>query len=184
MTQIIGITGRKYHGKDSVARELVTQGFTVKRFAGPLKAMLRAFYAEHGIDAHTIERKIEGDLKEHPCPLLRGKTPRYAMQTLGDEWGRQLIATDLWTESLAYRTEGADKVVVPDVRYPNEGDTLARLGAELWRVDASDRVKATEGSNHASETSVDTLAVHKEISNNGTLFELSAAVKTALSLPT
>lgn len=183
MTQIIGITGRKYHGKDSVARELVAQGYAVVRFAGPLKAMLRAFYAEHGIDSQVIERKIEGDLKEHPCPLLRGKTPRYAMQTLGDEWGRQLIALDLWTESLAYRVEDKAKVVVPDVRYPNEGDTLARLNAQLWRVDAGDRVVANESSKHASEESVDTLAVHKEISNNGTLFELSVAVKAALSLP-
>lgn len=183
MTQIIGITGRKYHGKDSVARELVAQGFLIVRFAGPLKAMLRAFYAEHGVDPRTIERKIEGDLKEHPCPLLRGKTPRYAMQTLGDEWGRQLISDDLWTESLVYRVEGKDKVAVPDVRYPNEGDTLARMDAELWRVDASDRVHNNDSSNHASETSVDTLAVHKEISNNGTLFELSAAVRAALSLP-
>lgn len=183
MNQIIGITGRKYHGKDSVARELTLQGFTVKRFAGPLKAMLRAFYIEHGVEPATIYRKIEGDLKEHPCSLLRGKTPRYAMQTLGTEWGRQLIADDLWTESLAHRAEGIDKVVVPDVRFPNEADTLARLDGELWRVDASGRVPETAGSDHSSETSVDSLAVHKEISNDGTLFELSVAVKAALSLP-
>ena len=181
MTQIIGITGRKYHGKDTVAAQVAAEGYKVVRFAGPLKAMLRAFYVEHGIEPRTIDRKIEGDLKEHPCPLLRGKTPRYAMQTLGDEWGRQLISDDLWTSSLAYRVEGIDKVVVPDVRYPNEGDALAKLGAEIWRVDASERVKANESSNHASEANVDTLAVHKEIDNNGTLFELSAAVRAALS---
>ena len=101
--KLVGITGRKYHGKDTVARELVLNGFSIVRFAGPLKDMMRAFYRAHDINEAVIERKIEGDLKEHPCPLLRGKTPRYAMQTLGDEWGRQLISADLWTESLAYR---------------------------------------------------------------------------------
>jgi hypothetical protein len=183
MPNLIGITGRKYNGKDTVARELALNGYAVVRFAGPLKDMLRAFYKAHGVDDAVIERKIEGDLKEHPCPLLRGKTPRYAMQTLGDEWGRQLISDDLWVESLAYRVEGKPRVVVPDVRYANEADTIARLNGEVWRVDAGKRVPENESSGHASETEVDTLAVHKEIDNNGTLFELSHAVKAALSLP-
>ena len=182
--KLVGITGRKHHGKDTVARELVLNGFSIVRFAGPLKDMLRAFYRAHGIHEDVIERKIEGDLKEHPCPLLRGKTPRYAMQTLGDEWGRQLISDDLWTESLAYRAEGKGKVVVPDVRYPNEAEAIAKLNGELWRVNAGERVPDTEGSGHASETSVNTLAVNKEIDNSGTQFALSAAVQAALSLPT
>lgn len=184
MADVIGVTGRKYHGKDSVARELISNGYAIVRFAGPLKAMLRAFYREHGVDEIIIERKIEGDLKEHPCPFLRGKTPRYAMQTLGDEWGRQLISDDLWTESLRYRLEPHDKAVVPDCRYPNEADLLKRAGARLWRVEANERVAPTAGSNHASETEVDHLPADVEISNNGTLYELSAAVKAALSLPT
>lgn len=182
--KLVGITGRKYHGKDTVARELVLNGFSIVRFAGPLKDMLRAFYRAHDINENVIERKIEGDLKEHPCPLLRGKTPRYAMQTLGDEWGRQLISDDLWTESFAYRTEGKDKVVAPDVRYSNEVDAIAKLNGEVWRVDASGRVPDTAGSGHASETSVNSLTVNKEIDNNGTPFALSTAVKAALSLPT
>lgn len=180
---MIGVTGRKYHGKDSVSRELALQGYKVLRFAGPLKAMLRAFYKSHDLDDYTIERKIEGDLKEFPCPLLRGKTPRFAMQTLGDEWGRQLIAVDLWTESMRVRLAATEKAVVPDCRYPNEADFLRSLGADIWRVNAGDRVSANEHSNHASETQVDSIAVDKEISNEGTLFELSTAVRAALSLP-
>lgn len=184
MPQVIGVTGRKYHGKDSVARELAASGYAVVRFAGPLKAMLRAFYREHGVDEIIIDRKIEGDLKEHPCPFLRGKTPRHAMQTLGDEWGRQLIADDLWIESLRYRLEPHDKVVVPDCRYANEADLLKRTGARLWRVEANQRVAPTAGSSHASETEVGSLPVDIEISNNGSLYELSAAVKAALSIST
>lgn len=180
---MIGITGRKYHGKDSVSRELALHGFAVVRFAGPLKAMLRAFYAEHGLDTVTIERKIEGDLKEHPCALLRGKTPRYAMQTLGDEWGRQLIADDLWVESLFTRATAVEKAVVPDVRYPNEAAAIARTGGSLWRVNAGGRVPDNEHSTHASETQVDSITVDLEILNEGTLFELSTAVRAALLVP-
>lgn len=179
---VIGVTGKKYHGKDTVARELVCHGFAVVRFAGPLKAMIRAFYVEHGLDDVTIDRKLEGDLKETPCSFLAGKTPRYAMQTLGDEWGRQLIGRDLWIDSFSARAALHEKVVVPDTRYPNEAEAIHRLGGKVWRIDASERVAPNEFSSHASETEVDSLIVDREISNNGDLRELSAAVNAALAV--
>lgn len=179
---LIGITGRKYHGKDTVAQEVARQNYAIVRFADPLKAMLRAFYETHGVTSAVIDRKLEGDLKEHPCPLLRGKTPRYAMQTLGDEWGRQLIAKDLWTESHACRSEQFEKVVVPDVRYENEVAEIKRRGGVVWRVDASQRVGSNDLSGHASEMTVDRLVVDVEIDNNGSAFELTKAVQVALSV--
>lgn len=178
--QVIGITGRKRHGKDTVARELVLHGFSVVRFADPLKAMLRAFYQVHGLGAVEIERRIEGDLKEVPCIYLNGKTPRYAMQTLGTEWGRDLIDKNLWTDSLQRRAVVYDKVAVPDVRFDNECEAVRDIGGKVFRVEARQRVGVTEQSNHSSETSIDTLPVDLEISNNGTAFELSAAVRAAL----
>jgi hypothetical protein len=178
--EVIGITGRKRHGKDTVARELVLHGFTVVRFADPLKAMLRAFYGAHDLPLLEIERRIEGDLKEVPCVYLNGRTPRYAMQTLGTEWGRDLIDTNLWTDSLKRRAAAHDKVAVPDMRFPNEGEAIAELGGKCIRVEAHQRVGVTAQSNHSSETGIDTLPVDLEISNNGTPFELAAAVKAAL----
>jgi hypothetical protein len=79
--RLIALTGYAGSGKSTLADILACEhGFTVVKFAGPLKAMLRAL----GLD----EREIEGDLKEQPCQLLAGHTPRRAMQTLGTEWGR------------------------------------------------------------------------------------------------
>ena len=182
--EVIGITGRKRHGKDTVARELALHGFTVVRFADPLKAMLRAFYAAHGLSDFEIEMKIEGALKEAPCTFLNGRTPRYAMQTLGTEWGRDLIDINLWTDSLQRRAAAHDKVVVPDVRFSNECDAVSAIGGKMLRVEARQRVGITEQSNHSSETGIDVLPVDLEISNNGTLFELSAAVRAALGFST
>ncbi|MBO4228044.1 deoxynucleotide monophosphate kinase [Bradyrhizobium neotropicale] len=181
---VIGITGKKFHGKDTVARELVLHGYSVVRFADPLKAMLRAFYAAHDLDERETERRIEGDLKEVPCIYLNGKTPRHAMQTLGTEWGRDLIDRDLWTESLKRRAAKHDRVVVPDLRFENELDTLRELSAKVWRVDASDRVRDNAASRHSSETTVAKLSVDVEVPNNGTPFELSCAVKAALGFST
>jgi hypothetical protein len=182
--EVIGITGRKRHGKDSVARELVLHGFTVIRFADPLKAMLRAFYGAHDMPPIEIERRVEGDLKEVPCIYLNGKTPRHAMQTLGTEWGRDLIDTNLWTDSLKRRAAQHDKVVVPDLRFTNECQAIADLGGKRIRVEANQRVGVTAQSNHSSETEIDKLPVEIEIDNNGTPFELSTAVRAALSFST
>jgi putative protein kinase ArgK-like GTPase of G3E family len=78
--QIIGLTGLMGSGKSLAAQELERIGFTRTRFAGSLKDMMRVL--------GLTEEEIEGNLKETACALLGGKTPRYAMQTIGTEWGR------------------------------------------------------------------------------------------------
>ena len=175
--QVFGITGRKQHGKDTVTRELVLKGYELLRFADPLKNMLRAFYETMEVPSADIERRIEGDLKEVPCIYLNGKTPRHAMQTLGTEWGRGLIHEDLWVDSRMRRAAGRSKVVISDVRFPNECATVKRLDGKIVRVDASKRVAFNEFSNHLSETQIDALPADVEIDNNGTRFELSCAVQ-------
>lgn len=181
MQKVIGITGRKRHGKDTVARELVLNGFKVLRFADPLKEMLRAFYRAHDLVESEIERRLEGDLKEHPCIYLNGRSPRYAMQTLGTEWGRDLIDNNLWVDSLHRRASLHDKVAVPDVRFDNECAKIHEMDGKIVRVDASKRVPEDTHSNHSSETGIGKLPADLEIDNNGTPFELQHAIKAMLS---
>lgn len=123
---VIAFTGLAGSGKSTAAMHLVERhGFVRVRFAGPLKAMMAAL----GLS----EFEIEGDRKEVPCDLLCGRTPRYAMQTIGTEWGREIIGNDLWTR--AWRA-AVDKlpagvpVVVDDCRFPNEAAAVLdfRLG--------------------------------------------------------
>lgn len=180
--RLIGVAGKKGHGKDTVARILCEQGFTLLRFADPLKAMLRAFYRNHHMLDTEIERRIEGDLKEIPCIFLRGKTPRHAMQTLGTEWGRGCVAGDLWVRSLIDRYYiGNEDVVVPDLRFVNEAHAIQDAGGRVIFVDASERVKDNEYSTHSSEQELGSLPRDTEINNNGTLFELKEAVRIALA---
>lgn len=178
---VVGITGRKHHGKDTLAQHFVARGFVQMRFADPLKEMLRAFYRCVGVDLATIERKIEGDLKEVSCPRLRGHTPREAMQTLGTEWGRVLMADDLWVNALQHRAlhVGRD-VVVSDVRFDNECAAIKAIGGVVVRVDASKRVPANEFSDHPSEVNVDTLPSDGIVDNNGPEFYLKTAVDQLL----
>jgi hypothetical protein len=83
--------------------------------------------------------ELYGHLKEKPSPLLGGKTPRHAMQTLGTEWGRNLISADLWTNAWLVPVQehlaNGRCVVVDDVRFKNEMQIIHGLGGELWCVD-------------------------------------------------
>lgn len=135
MAKIVALTGKAGAGKSTVAAHLEEKhGFKRVRFADPLKNMLRSLYRDAGLDDETIERKIDGDLKEQPCDVLRGRTPRQAMQWLGTEWGRELIAPDFWTELWARRAFPHRLVVVEDCRFDNEAQMVRAAGGILFEV--------------------------------------------------
>jgi hypothetical protein len=141
---LIGLCGAMKAGKSTAAEHLVeAHGFFRMRFAGPLKEMLKCL--------GLTQAEIDGDLKETPCAKLGGKTPRHAMQTLGTEWGRNLIWGDLWTDALRRSVEvamacGGD-VVIDDVRFPNEVKMIEELGGHVICIE---RI-GTGGVGHASE---------------------------------
>ena len=153
MSRLVAFTGPIGCGKTTAAEALIEEGWVRIKFADPLKNMLRAFYAACGIeDPSYIEARIEGGLKEEPDPFLQGRTPRHAMQTLGTDWGRQLIAPDLWTRAweqrvLAMASRELD-VVVDDCRFENEAAAVRRLGGMVVRIDGR---SAGAESKHASE---------------------------------
>ena len=145
---LIAFTGRAGAGKSTAAYYLSEgRGFTRMRIAGPLKAMLRAI----GLAA----REIDGDLTERPCARLNGRTPRYAMQTLGTEWGRALMHPDLWIDlfvsDVRERLSLGENVVVDDLRFPNEEAIIRKLGGVIVHVyeqSGSPAVGAHESETH------------------------------------
>lgn len=144
---LIGLHGVKGSGKSTVADYLESHyGFTRVRFADPLKNMMRALglRTEH----------IEGNLKEVPCPLLGGQTPRYAMQTLGTEWGRTLIDEDLWVNAATNKVRSLlawnRDVVMEDARFPNELRAIKALGGRIALIAPGDRLPISTDP-HASE---------------------------------
>ncbi|MBR0867323.1 hypothetical protein ACVIWV_005754 [Bradyrhizobium diazoefficiens] len=133
---VIGLKGFIGSGKTTVARHLIERhGFVRGRFAGALKDMLRAYLRYRHCDEATIERMIEGDLKEQPSPWLGGKSPRHAMEGLGGLWGRDHMGSDFWigTETDKLYIETPHRVVFEDVRHANEGEAIDRMGG--WVVE-------------------------------------------------
>lgn len=151
---LVGLIGRKGSGKDTAAATLLGQGYENVKFAGALKTMIRALLAYQGADPDTIERMIEGDLKEEPTPYLAGRSPRHAMQTLGTDWGRKLMHEEFWVEVTKPLLRNG-KVVVTDVRFLNEVMEIIELGGVPIGVEAEWQ-KPTPGE-HESEALIDGL---------------------------
>ena len=131
---LIAFCGLIGAGKSYAARHLVLKhGFIRTRFAGPLKEMMKAL----GLN----DSEIDGAAKELPCDKLGGKTPRHAMQTLGAQWGRDLIDPELWVnawarEALGLMSDGWD-VVVDDCRFLNEAGKVWLHGGKLIKIERS-----------------------------------------------
>jgi hypothetical protein len=127
---IIALSGAAGSGKSTAAAHLVDKGYTLVKFAGPLKDMMRAI----GLS----EEHIEGILKEQPCALLQGQTPRHAMQTIGTQWGRDIIGPHFWIglwEARALEVlDSGGRVVTDDCRFENEADAVRKLGGSVVRL--------------------------------------------------
>lgn len=167
---IIAFTGLAGAGKSTAAMHLVkSRGFERVRFAGPLKAMMAAL----GLSP----AEIDGDRKEQPCELLGGRTPRYAMQTIGTEWGRDLIAPDLWIRAWhAALAKVTGDVVIDDCRFPNEADAVIAAGGFMVRVE---RPGAGTASIHSSEQHA--LPAARILQNTGNVSGLHAQIDEMVS---
>jgi len=174
MTFVVGISGKKGSGKDTAGKALCEKlGFKEIKFATPLKLMLGALLWYRGADEHLIERMLDGDLKEVPSPLLNGRTPRYAMQTLGTEWGRNLIHEDLWIDTFQDKAKTFDRVVNTDTRFPNEVGKIFDMDGIVIKVE---RDVLASGDEHPSEALVDTLTVDHIVKNNTSIEDFQAEI--------
>jgi hypothetical protein len=119
---IIGLAGPAGAGKTTAALYLMRFGMHRMRFAEPFKAVGKIL----GLDFDVQ--------KETPFDELCGRTPRYFMQRLGHDFGREMIGTDIWAKAwlrAVNRLPPAVSVVVDDLRYDNEVQYVRRAGHSL-----------------------------------------------------
>ena len=122
---IIGTIGFIGSGKGTVADILVEKrGFTKLAFADSVKDATAAIFG-------WPRALLEGDtdesrrFREEVDPWWSEKTgkyitPRYMLQLMGTEAGRDVFHKDLWILSLEKKLGMYKDVVIADVRFPNE----------------------------------------------------------------
>lgn len=174
MGTIIGICGRAGAGKGAVAKLLEQKhGFTVISFADPIYAAVSA------ITGIPVESLSDRSAKEQIIPAV-GKSPRELLQTLGTEWGRDLVSPDLWANIAMARAKTHEKVVIPDVRFDNEAVAIKQAGGAVWRVVGREYEMHGGTSTHVSEAGVSASLVDATLRNASDLVALFSVAEAAI----
>lgn len=190
---LIGLMGYAQTGKDSVATILVEHhGYTRIAFADKLREVAYALNPIIGL------RHTSPDGGAWPRSYLRlqdvvnsagwdhAKTTypevRRLLQALGTEVGRQVLSPALFGDDSLWVRAAIDnlpsaRIVVTDVRFPNEAEAILERGGVLWRVERRGYGPVND---HPSETAVDHLHPNATLQNDGTLEDLATLVNGLL----
>lgn len=200
--ELIGISGKPRHGKDTIADALVERyGFVKIPFAKELKRVVSVVFEI------PLER-LNGDNKDspYPQPLLLTKTlichlldelgvndtdievdliqkfnckeiisDRQLLQTVGTDIVRKCIDNDYWINKFIEEVKQHEKVVCSDARMPNERKLIRDLDGEVILVK---RPNFDTGDTHESENSLGEDGEYDVIvTNDYTVFSLKSEIQ-------
>lgn len=166
--RVIALAGAAGAGKDTAADYLCRKyDFARYAFAKPLKAALNAMFGWRGFEWSNRT------WKEETLPDI-GKSPRQLAQTLGTEWGRQLVHCDLWLLLAKREIERARQcdergIVFTDCRFANEAKFVKDQGGIVLHIS---RPGIASVSAHASEQSLPYELVTGYVVNDGAIEDL------------
>jgi len=160
MSSVLALCGAATCGKSTLASALCEErGYIRMSFASPTYNMMSVLLGE---DARSIDKTI-------PLDQLGGKTLRYALQTLGTEWGRDTIFGELWCDAVIRDIKNmpvGSKVVIDDARFPNEFLALRGVGASVVKIIRRGS-SAGDGAGHESERYWEAEHADLTLLNNG-----------------
>jgi len=168
---IIGILGKKYHGKDTVSDFIMdmNSNFTRMSFADPLKKISKVLFS-------FTDEQLYGDKKEEEDEYWK-VSPRQVFQFLGTDICRKQmkkiipeIEDNFWVECLRRQLNNIEgNIVISDVRFPNEAKMIKEMGGYIIKVT---RPLLESNDEHYSEQIIDYVNYDYAINNNGSLEEL------------
>ncbi len=175
---IIGLCGAAGAGKNTVAERLCLEHkFVPMAFADPLYAAVSA------ITGLTVEQLQDRSRKENALGWI-SCSPRRLLQTLGTDWGRNMIHEEIWVMATMQRIEASPEFdyCLTDVRFPNEAAAIKARGGVVWRVVRPGfGVLDGETASHESERGIPDEYIDDEVVNGGGILALQAAVDAAMS---
>jgi hypothetical protein len=173
---IIGLSGYSRSGKDEVAKILVEDyGFIRVAFADKIRELL--YEMNPIVDTHYHLKSLVDaygwdEVKRRP-------QVREMLQNIG-LGARTLFGDMFWVNQTMDSSVLANSdIVVTDVRFINEADTLKLNGGQIWRIKRPG-VDAVNG--HVSEHELDGYKVEMILKNEGTLDDLRELVRRRMAL--
>jgi hypothetical protein len=198
--KIIGLTGPAGSGKDATADAIIhLTGGTRMAFADALRAEVCAAFGvplayltnpetkEHAISALALPRCIDAGFlcamttADLAVDFSAPRSPRWIMQQWGTEY-RRAQNQDYWRAKILRRIGRGlyVPIVITDVRFADEAQTVTDLGGEIWRVERPGY--GVGAGSHESETTGAEFAPARVIDNSAGLAELTQKVREALGL--
>lgn len=167
--RIIGLAGNIGAGKNLVASMI--PGATVIEWSDRLYAGLAAIL---GVTVRTLK---ERHVKESGLDVAGMRIDvRLGLQTLGTDWGRDIIHPDLWVNlTLGDIPSWVAVLAIPGTRFPNEVEAIRSRGGEIWWVQRDSAVATP----HRSDRQLGPEDCDRIIDNNGTADELRERVRDA-----
>lgn len=191
MTELIGLTGRKFAGKDTLARMLIEEGaergLRVVRaaFADKMKVSAARALGFRGTEEQCVAEmdalKQDGSyltvsvLSSVTGTSARRVSGREYLQWFGTEAHRDVFGPDFWVDALLPlsldwdKPFEADLIVVTDVRFESEAERIRELGGRIFRVVRGGPV---DGDEHVSEAGIADEYVTGDVDNSGPLSDL------------
>lgn len=169
---VIGLSGYAQSGKDTIGNVLVNEaGYIRASFADYIREALYALNPQAN-DGERIQHLVDN----HGWEKTKVQNPevRSLLQRLGSEVGRNMLGENIWVDLTFKNMPDGSKVVVTDCRFPNEADTIKRLGGQMWRVR---RPGYGAVNNHPSETALDTWPFDRTFENTGTMADLQNTIR-------
>ncbi len=176
--RIIGLSGKKRSGKDTVGQILVEKrDYRTVAFADPLRDVLLAMnplvsgsYNVRLDEVINSRGGWDGFKDRYPDEYRR------LMTGLGSD-GIKKIDPNFFADAVAKRINVWGKTVVTDVRFEEEVVVLKRLGGEIWRIT---RPATDQGAgDHSSETELDHYSFDRYIQNDSDMYTLTNRVLDA-----
>jgi len=181
MTQLIGLySPAPQSGKTFTASVLEQSGYKTMSYAEPIKKMATEFIMSFGYSKEQAVRFVWAS-KEEAIPAIKA-TARHILQTLGTEWGRNCISSEIWLDCMMSRVtshlkDGDCKIVIDDVRFQNEAELIKKMGGEVWMIV---RPSAQRNTTHESEGALDKWeSFDQVIINDGTIADFRAKIDKA-----
>jgi hypothetical protein len=175
--RVVGVSGKMRHGKDTVVAQLChVWGFHPLSFAGALKEEVLARMPRTLAFFHNLSCDCAGFQSCLRDMVYNRKPP--GVRALLQEYGSDVRRGDdpnYWCKRWLEEAEHWDSVACPDVRFPNEAQTVRGAGGRLWRVVRPSLLPAGDGE-HVSERALDSWDFDEVITNDGTVEDLQKKV--------
>jgi len=136
--------------------------------ADPIKRIVRQLLLSCSLDPRVVDQLMEA-AKETPIPKLGNKSVRELCQSLGKDWGRDLVGEDLWLNILMSNLHPNHAYVIDGLRFPNEYQAIKERGGEVWKIIRPDAILPND---HPSEGLLDHYPFDRVLVNDGTKQEL------------